>query len=396
MKKLIKVALFLLATSCYVQAQKPQNLILNPGFETFEKGSDGQPDYKQPFPWKVDPKLNSSTTSYVVTDKPHSGTYALQLYPGIGGAGYLGMWDKDWNFTYKFDATEGEWFTLTYWYRGTYTKPALRVEIRLYSSPASGSVVYDNIGEYAVEGSEVVASGEWKMQTVAINISKTLAKQQQNGEVKSFDLLFLMPKNASNADEGFIVLDDFSLTKGKPAPPVVIEVPKQLTLVSYQRELEISWSGNQDREVTWDLMINDKEIKGLKQNSYLLTNQTPGSKYDVKVRATKGDKHSQYSEVKSATLATPIYSQADDMRIPYLRNLRGKNIAPRKFRPFFNELYGQQVSFTYKIDGVAVIPDSNGFITFPSTGKHQLSIVVNEGSNDAVWNLDYMLDIVEK
>lgn len=362
-------------------AQNAQtNLWFNGGFEQKEKN-----DENTPLRWSINGHLTGTKT--IVTDNPHEGTNCIQLYPR--GA-HIGLWDEDWDWDQKYDAKDGDTFTLSYWHRGTLKTPTLKVQLRYYTTPASKKNEYSAIGDAVidVEGSEVVTSTDWKQHEVSFTIDKNkLPANVRNQNIASFDIKLYLPSNTQSGDQS-IFLDDFSLIKGAPAPKVVAPVTISTTI--YEREAVLSWSNAEG--TTWEVMVNNQTHQ-LNTPKYTLTDLTPNTNYTVKVAAIKGGSKSAYRDVSFKT-DSPSKADNEETRLPYLATLRPDGTATKMIDLFYLDLYKTaSTKFTYWVDDVVVQPNGHQ-LTFPKAGRQVLKIKIEEGS-DKVWTLVYNVNVSE-
>lgn len=365
-----------------LSAQSQQNLWLNGGFE------EGLDQYYTTHPkyWNVSGPLFGLKYSVLSTDNPHSGTHCIELYPG---GGYITIFDDDWDLARKFPAKEGDVFILTYWYRGTHSKPTLRPHFRLYNS----GDLYDPLSETIQTSSMVTTKGEWQMHTVKFTVSKAdIPANKQSKSIDFADFLFYVPQYTGSGTAGSIFLDDVSLVRGSAKPQVVVPVPSEVQGTAFERELELSWGASADKDVSWEVLVGGQTYKTTKPD-YILTELSPNTSYEVKIRAVKGENKSEYKTLNLKTKAVNKDAN-DDTRLPYLRTISPDGAVKKTLNLFYLDLHkSASTQFTYWVDGTAVQPSGHQ-LSFPTTGKHVLKVRVNEGG-DKVWTLVYKVNVSE-
>ncbi|WP_018360091.1 fibronectin type III domain-containing protein [Porphyromonas macacae] len=385
MKKIVlALALGCLLIPKNLLAQEDKNLWYNPGFELFRKNHPEKLDR-----WIIPETIvGLKPNPPIVKDNPHGGKNCIEITPG-GQEGRLGMYDKDWDFDQKYEAKDGDTFILSYWHRGNLSKASLPVEIRYYN--AAGG--YNSLGSKTIENSVVKPGNNWQKHTVVIKVSKSdLRPEKQGEEIAFIDIKLRLPSSITFGKKpGSIFLDDFSLVKKAVEPDVNLNTPV-VKENAFQREIELSWSKEDDREVSFEVVVDGRAPITVKESHYILTGLTPKTSYKVKVRAVKGKHHSEYS--RELNIKTDSFNKEDNdiTRLPYLRTLNKIGTAPRTLNLFYYDLYNASANFTYWIDGVKVTPEGYQ-LKFPRKGKQELKILIDEGA-DKVWTLTYNLDVI--
>ncbi|MDO4707547.1 MAG: fibronectin type III domain-containing protein [Porphyromonadaceae bacterium] len=367
MKKTIltlAVMLTSLSTQLFAQQRNTGNLIENPGFEDGANGQDG---------WSISPSI----WALEAKDKPKAGIRSLRL--NAASSGYVTRKNDD--ASIKQYAIEGaDSFNFSYWYRGSLSKVELQTRVRYYTK--AGDEVPKH--EMVIPGSSISSpTNDWQLKEIVIPTAVP------NGAEVSHIAVLLEFKGAWNA-RGAIDIDELSLSRAYSKPLIEVNKPSKLEARAHERELELTWEGSIDPEISWEVEFSGKKV-ATKSPSYILTGLEPGREYLVKVVAKKEDVTSEAAELKTTT-RTPNRSKDDEARIPYLRTLqRGDGQARKTIDLFYNDLHNGAAKMTYWVDGTEVKPTGHQ-LTFPSVGKHSLKIQIEESANE-VWILNYNLQI---
>lgn len=381
MKKIalaLALAGLLAPKSLWGQADK-QNLWYNPGFEIKDEYR-GEPIYDR-WSFNGQPITNFNFN----TEKPHSGANSLKLFPTAKGA--LSIYDADWDLLQRYPAKSGDVFTLSYWHRGSLNVDALEVTIRAYSAKDK----YSPILEKTIAGSKVLTQQDWAKKTVAIRIDNADRKaDMQDQEIAFFEISLEMPF-VFNSDK-VIYLDDFELIEGAPEPEVKLEAPAVINTAAFEREIELSWQADTDKQVTWEVVVGDQTFP-VSQPNYILTGLEPRKDYTIKVCSVKGQHKSAYKEIKTST-SLILKNEDDETRLPYLRTLNSAGTASQTINLFYSDLYrAKEAKFTYWINGREVKPEGYK-LTFPQKGENQELKIRIEEAPSQIWELTYILEII--
>ena len=203
-------------------------------------------------------------------------------------------------------------------------------------------------------------------------------------------------------------IDDISMTlikdhEGEPNLPKLVtpKVPtaKSLGGMNYtQREFAVQWEKSTDEVDGYEVEV--AEVNGTATQSpktytttgtsYTFEGMEPGKTYQVRVRSTKGEAKSEYSEAfKVQTKALGEFTQDG---IPFLSTVNEDGSAPQNLPLYFMELKNPKAKLTCFIDDQEVTTPTNKILQFPSTGNHTLRIIVEE-AEDRIWELSYELNI---
>ena len=227
----------------------------------------------------------------------------------------------------------------------------------------------------------------------------------ENAESVQFSFQF--PGENQEVANFLIDIDNVSMTliegkEGEPNLPKLVtpKVPtaKSLGGMNYiQREFAVQWEKSTDAVDGYEVEV--AEVNGTATQSpktytttgtsYTFEGMEPGKTYQVRVRSTKGEAKSEYSEAfKVQTKALGEFTQDG---IPFLSTVNEDGSAPQNLPLYFLELQNPAAKLTCFIDEQEVAP-TNKILKFPSTGNHTLRIIVEE-AEDRIWELSYELNI---
>lgn len=361
--------LFWLSLLTFSVANAQENLIPNGGFEDREI-SGGV--WKRPINWSIGEMIYQRST-----DK-HTGTYAAQIYSqtstdvgtlrtskeGHAGGGAIAV---------ESDAR----YKLTYWYKGTLSNPNVLVSAQWYNSATATSAFQTQ----RFDSDVIKTTSSWQKKEITLDVpsgathlSIGFALYRDNG--------------------GYALIDDVSLEYMEIDPSLPAPVPSGLEIQQYQREIELKWNKS-DRHTSWEVVVNGGTPIKVTTNSYIIEKLAPNTSYNIKIRAVKGTKYSEYTK---ESRITTLYGKAENdlTRVPHLRTLLGREINildryPQTIGLYYNDLYNPNAKCTYYIDGVQIMP-SGSTLTFPKKGKQVLKVIVEEAS-DKIWELEYKVDI---
>ena len=231
-----------------------------------------------------------------------------------------------------------------------------------------------------------------------------IVEAPENAESVSVALMF--PEMNGDVANFKVDIDDISMTlieghEGEPNLPKLVTpktpTAKSLGTTYIQREFAVQWEKSADAIDGYEVEVAEvnrsttKEPKTYKttDTSYTFEGMTPGKTYQVRVRSTKGEAKSEYSEAfKVETKALGEFPYTD---IPFLSTVKEDGSAPQNLPLYFLELKNPEAKLTCFIDDQEVAP-TNKILKFPSTGNHTLRIIVEEAA-DRIWELSYELNI---
>lgn len=331
-------------------AQLP-NLIKNPGFEMEMNGS------------RIPHWLFYNLYGERVSNEYHSGGHAASAYSTGGTISF----DVGNGVGESMDVVPGTKFVFSYWLKGAEPAGILNFFPTLWWRDSSGKATKQ---EFRAKGMRLQT--DWQMQTVEFTAPTNAAKLEVQIAV-----------SLDGSGKRFF-LDDVSLTA--EAPKVNIATPTNVEAKqAHQREMELSW--NSVAGASYEIKVGE-QIHTSTTNSILLTNLTPGTSYDISVRALKDGSNSSWTTTKLQTAA--LTTQVDDEnRIPYLRTIKGSGTCETSLQLFYNELHGTGATFTYTLNGQTVLPQGH-ILTVPA-GKSTLQVEVKEAPN-RIWVLTYTLN----
>lgn len=227
----------------------------------------------------------------------------------------------------------------------------------------------------------------------------------ENAESVSVALMF--PEMNGDVANFKVDIDDISMTlikdhEGEPNLPKLVTpkapTAKSLGTTYIQREFAVQWEKSTDEVDGYEVEV--AEVNGTATQSpktytttgtsYTFEGMEPGKTYQVRVRSTKGEAKSEYSEAfKVQTKALGEFTQDG---IPFLSTVNEDGSAPQNLPLYFMELKNPKAKLTCFIDDQEVTTPTNKILQFPSTGNHTLRIIVEE-AEDRIWELSYELNI---
>ena len=227
----------------------------------------------------------------------------------------------------------------------------------------------------------------------------------ENAESVQLSLMF--PDKNAEVLNFKVDIDDISMTlikdhEGEPNLPKLVApktpTAKSLGTTYIQREFAVQWEKSTDEVDGYEVEV--AEVNGTATQSpktytttgtsYTFEGMEPGKTYQVRVRSTKGEAKSEYSEAfKVQTKALGEFTQDG---IPFLSTVNEDGSAPQNLPLYFMELKNPKAKLTCFIDDQEVTTPTNKILQFPSTGNHTLRIIVEE-AEDRIWELSYELNI---
>lgn len=255
----------------------------------------------------------------------------------------------------------------------------------------------------------------YRSEIIGLDLKGDLAKWKEKYMVveapenaESVQFSFQFPGENQEVANFLIDIDNVSMTliegkEGEPNLPklVVPNAPtaKSLGGMNYiQREFAVQWEKSTDEVDGYEVEV--AEVNGTATQSpktytttgtsYTFEGMEPGKTYQVRVRSTKGEAKSEYSEAfKVQTKALGEFTQDG---IPFLSTVNEDGSAPQNLPLYFMELKNPKAKLTCFIDDQEVTTPTNKILQFPSTGNHTLRIIVEE-AEDRIWELSYELNI---
>lgn len=255
----------------------------------------------------------------------------------------------------------------------------------------------------------------YRSEIIGLDLKGDLAKWKEKYMVveapenaESVQFSFQFPGENQEVANFLIDIDNVSMTliegkEGEPNLPKLV-APKAPTAKSLggmnyiQREFAVQWEKSTDEVDGYEVEV--AEVNGTATQSpktytttgtsYTFEGMEPGKTYQVRVRSTKGEAKSEYSEAfKVQTKALGEFTQDG---IPFLSTVSEDGSAPQNLPLYFMELKNPAAKLTCFIDDQEVTTPTNKILQFPSTGNHTLRIIVEEAA-DRIWELSYELNI---
>ena len=254
----------------------------------------------------------------------------------------------------------------------------------------------------------------YRSEIIGLDLKGDLAKWKEKYMVveapenaESVQFSFQFPGENQEVANFLIDIDNVSMTliegkEGEPNLPKLVtpKVPtaKSLGTTYIQREFAVQWEKSTDEVDGYEVEV--AEVNGTAtQNpkTYTTTDTsytfeegiTPGKTYQVRVRSTKGEAKSEYSE--AFKVPTRALGEFTNEGIPFLSTVSEDGTAPQNLPLYFLELKNPDAKLTCFIDEQEVAPTKK-ILQFPSTGNHTLRIIVEE-AEDRIWELSYELNI---
>lgn len=254
----------------------------------------------------------------------------------------------------------------------------------------------------------------YRSEIIGLDLKGDLAKWKEKYMVveapenaESVQFSFQFPGENQEVANFLIDIDNVSMTliegkEGEPNLPklVVPNAPttKSLGTTYIQREFAVQWEKSTEEVDGYEVEV--AEVNGTATQSpktytttgtsYTFEGMEPGKTYQVRVRSTKGEAKSEYSEAfKVQTKALGEFTQDG---IPFLSTVNEDGSAPQNLPLYFMELKNPKAKLTCFIDDQEVTTPTNKILQFPSTGNHTLRIIVEEAA-DRIWELSYELNI---
>lgn len=349
-----------------------ENLISNGNFES---GWSGSMFDRKPVDWNV----NGATIADRNENCPEgNGQTSLMAYL-IGGS--ISQTDKSadgWR-TGVIDVEEGATYHLSLWCK-TNVSINLSVIFNLYQKTIDDEIYKDRL-----ECQFKLTPNEWQKveQDITIPIGKNI-------NVTSFSVLF--PRNYTSGGE--LLVDNISLTKKQSDKPDVDpkpEKPKDVDYTSYQREITLTWAATEDKDISYEILANEKTYFDIKDNTFTIEDLSPYHMYEVQVFAVK---NGVKSDKESLNILTKNYEKPKDSdeRIPYLYTIKRDGSCRGRFlKLYYNDLANPNAIITYKLDGKPITP-KNRVLEFPAFEgyykRFMLEIHIDEG-NDYEWDIIY-------
>ena len=254
----------------------------------------------------------------------------------------------------------------------------------------------------------------YRSEIIGLDLKGDLAKWKEKYMVveapenaESVQFSFQFPGENQEVANFLIDIDNVSMTliegkEGEPNLPKLV-APKAPTAKSLggmnytQREFAVQWEKSTDEVDGYEVEV--AEVNGTAtqspktytttDTSYTFEGMTPGKTYQVRVRSTKGEAKSEYSE--AFKVQTRALGEFTNEGIPFLSTVSEDGTAPQNLPLYFLELKNPEAKLTCFIDDQEVAP-TNKILQFPSTGNHTLRIIVEEAT-DRIWELSYELNI---
>ena len=291
-------------------------------------------------------------------------------------------------------------------------KPGTKLRLNGKDLPMQGNSWRDDRrqGNSQIKDDQVA----YRSEIIGLDLKGDLAKWKEKYMVveapenaESVQFSFQFPGENQEVANFLIDIDNVSMTlieghEGEPNLPklVVPNAPtaKSLGTTYIQREFAVQWEKSADEADGYEVEV--AEVNGsTTQNpktytttgtSYTFEGMEPGKTYQVRVRSTKGEAKSEYSEaLKVQTRALGEFTQDG---IPFLSTVSEDGTAPQNLPLYFMELKNPAAKLTCFIDDQEVTTPTNKILQFPSTGNHTLRIIVEE-AEDRIWELSYELKI---
>ena len=255
----------------------------------------------------------------------------------------------------------------------------------------------------------------YRSEIIGLDLKGDLAKWKEKYMVveapenaESVQFSFQFPGENQEVANFLIDIDNVSMTliegkEGEPNLPklVVPNAPtaKSLGGMNYiQREFAVQWEKSTDEVDGYEVEV--AEVNGTATQSpktytttgtsYTFEGMEPGKTYQVRVRSTKGEAKSEYSE--AFKVQTRALGEFTNEGIPFLSTVSEDGSAPQNLPLYFMELKNPAAKLTCFIDDQEVTTPTNKILKFPSTGNHTLRIIVEE-AEDRIWELSYELKI---
>lgn len=335
------------------------NLLSNPGMEDW-------PSSGRLSGWYLPNSLAASQETSIVK----SGKSALKLYP----TGTSMTTSKE------IPVRPGKTYILSYWYRGRSSVRNIKPVLTWYAGSTKSTAQPTDLSQYEVRPDPE----RWIQQLIRVVVPK-----EGNITSASLELFF-----TNDPEGGLLYLDEFVMAEIKDgSEPDLPQLPKatNLSATPHQREVELSWQGEQEGDIKWEVFLRDKTYATTASKTLLITGLTPGQTYSVKVRASKEGQSGSFSEPIEVQTRPLGYDVASPERIPYLRTLGTTRDCSDTIDLFFEDLASDQAKITYYFDNKPLTPQGYQ-LKLPEKGEHTLIVTIDEGS-DRVWTLEYLLNV---
>lgn len=170
-----------------------------------------------------------------------------------------------------------------------------------------------------------------------------------------------------------------------------------MTVVSYQREVEIFVKSPEDKGLTYQLKIDDSTDYFTVQNGYCVIDKLePGKVYKVCIRAKRGTQVSEFSPERYVFTNSMNTNEKDKLRIPHLAELdnteRPNIVRQGIVKTHFNDLITSDATIKYEVNGKEVHPEHYR-LTLPQGGNVKLRISIDEKKPGCRWVLTYVVDV---
>lgn len=346
----MKYRIFILFLIVGLVAQAQSNLVPNGGFE---RGSSSKPDNWY-FP---------NGFAYQRSSDAHSGSYAAKIYAN-SGTFYLHQ-EGEIN---AIDVEANAQYVLSYWYKGDVSDRNMELYVSWYDGDSR--IKREALGK-------VSFTSQWQKREVTLTVPTGINKM---------GIAFYVSQS-----NGFISIDDISLVYQGNGGGGNVSVPTGVSTREYQREIEVRWDKEADRQLQWEVFVNDQSVGKTQTNRFLVTDLEPQKSYRIKVRALRGSDVSDFSKEINAITNDMRRSQNDMERVPHLRTLNIDGEVSQTIDLYYNDLANKNAKIQYFINSKQVFP-ANNQLTFPKKGKQTLKIIIEEAPN-MKWELDYYLDV---
>ena len=253
----------------------------------------------------------------------------------------------------------------------------------------------------------------YRSEIIGLDLKGDLAKWKEKYMVveapenaESVQFSFQFPGKNQEVVNYLIDIDNVSMTlikghEGESNLPKLVApkapTAKSLGTTYIQREFAVQWEKSADvdgyevevAEVNGTATQNPKTYTTTDTSYTFEEGITPGKTYQVRVRSTKGEAKSEYSE--AFMVPTRALGEFTNEGIPFLSTVSEDGTAPQNLPLYFLELKNPDAKLTCFIDEQEVAPTKK-ILQFPSTGNHTLRIIVEEAT-DRIWELSYELKI---
>lgn len=347
-------------------AQTNSNLLLNPGFEEWRTGGL----YEKPRNWYF------SVGSIEKSTQAHGGNYAIKFVP-IPHT--ITAMDASSNYFYM-PVEQGATYRLTYWYKGSLTQPNCIATVTW-------------------------CKDEHKLSTTSKRTTADMVTDAVDNQWKQKTLDFVAPRGANRAGFNFemkeatadkyhsLLVDDVTFVKIKDGTTTEkVPMPSGLQTSAQQREIFLSWHPVQGTGIQYKVLLNGQTIATTDAPSYILQKLQPATSYTVGVQTVMPNSHVSDVAKKDVRTLFIVPGREDADRIPYVYQLSKFGDCPQTIFLFLKDLYDDQATITYTLDGKPFTPIDGYKLVFDKTGIHILMVDITERDGKS-WNLEYNLNV---